>query len=63
MDREGQTRVYTSEKDVRGLREEVRANATTLPNYAHTFEYPVDRLLKLKGTIPEEEMRHPPALD
>ncbi|KAL5480626.1 hypothetical protein ACEPAI_1897 [Sanghuangporus weigelae] len=30
---------------------------------AHTLEYPEDRLLKLKGTIPDEDMRHPPALD
>jgi len=30
---------------------------------AHTFEYPEDRLLRLKGTTPDEDMRHPPALD
>lgn len=29
----------------------------------HTFVYPEDRLLRLKGTIPDQEMRHPPALD
>ena len=28
-----------------------------------SFEYPDDRLLKLKGTISDEEMRHPPAFD
>ncbi|RPA93055.1 hypothetical protein L873DRAFT_1847409 [Choiromyces venosus 120613-1] len=30
---------------------------------AHIFEYPKDRLLRLKGTIPDKDMRHPPALD
>ncbi|RPA99861.1 hypothetical protein L873DRAFT_1682426 [Choiromyces venosus 120613-1] len=30
---------------------------------AHTFEYPEDRLLRLKGTIRDKDMRHPPALD
>ena len=30
---------------------------------AHAFEYPGDRLLRLKGTIPDEDIRHPPALD
>jgi hypothetical protein len=29
----------------------------------HTFEYPQDRLLRLRGTIPDEDMRDPPALD
>ncbi|KAG8752242.1 hypothetical protein FRC11_008546, partial [Ceratobasidium sp. 423] len=28
-----------------------------------SFEYPLDRLLKLEGTIPDEEMRHPTAVD
>jgi len=27
------------------------------------FDYPLDRLLRLKGTIPDQDMRHPPALD
>jgi hypothetical protein len=35
---------------------------TNLQN-AHTFEYPEDRLLRLKGTIPDQDMCHPPALD
>jgi hypothetical protein len=30
---------------------------------ARNFEYPLDRLLKLRGTIPDEEMRHPTTLD
>ena len=30
---------------------------------ARAFKYPVDRLLRLKGTIPGEDMRHPPVLD
>ncbi|KAI5116737.1 hypothetical protein M0805_001379 [Coniferiporia weirii] len=30
---------------------------------ARTFEYPVDRLLRLKGTIPDEDIRHPSTLD
>ncbi|TFY71083.1 hypothetical protein EVG20_g1921 [Dentipellis fragilis] len=29
----------------------------------HPFEYPVDHLIRLKGTIPDEEMRYPPILD
>ncbi|KAG8685631.1 hypothetical protein FRC11_010304, partial [Ceratobasidium sp. 423] len=35
------------------------------PDFLHacSFEYPVDRLLELKGTIPYEEMRHPTTLD
>ncbi|KAK0225014.1 hypothetical protein EDD85DRAFT_980166 [Armillaria nabsnona] len=33
------------------------------PKNPQSFLYPVDRLLRLKGTIPDEEMRHPPALD
>ncbi|KAL6303779.1 hypothetical protein BKA93DRAFT_898944 [Sparassis latifolia] len=33
------------------------------PRNAHSFTYPGDRLLRLKGTIPDEEMRHPTALD
>ncbi|EED81207.1 predicted protein [Postia placenta Mad-698-R] len=33
------------------------------PRNAHSFTYPGDRLLKLKGTIPDDEMRHPTALD
>ncbi|KZT04518.1 uncharacterized protein LAESUDRAFT_298724 [Laetiporus sulphureus 93-53] len=33
------------------------------PRNAPSFEYPGDRLLRLKGTIPDEEMRHPTALD
>ncbi|KAK0218117.1 hypothetical protein IW262DRAFT_1117502 [Armillaria fumosa] len=32
------------------------------PQNARTFTYPIDRLLRLKGTIPDEEMRHPTAL-
>ncbi|KAF9778736.1 hypothetical protein BJ322DRAFT_1014326 [Thelephora terrestris] len=28
-----------------------------------SFQYPFDRLLRLKGTIPDEEMRHPTAVD
>ncbi|RPA99858.1 hypothetical protein L873DRAFT_1595584, partial [Choiromyces venosus 120613-1] len=27
------------------------------------FEYPEDRLLRLKGTISDEDMHHPPAMD
>ena len=30
---------------------------------AHSFTYPGDRLLMLKGTIPDEEKRQPTALD
>ncbi|KAG8947964.1 hypothetical protein FRC04_010161 [Tulasnella sp. 424] len=30
---------------------------------AHSFEYPGDRLVELKGTIPDEEMRYPTVLD
>ncbi|KAK0218127.1 hypothetical protein IW262DRAFT_1483789 [Armillaria fumosa] len=33
------------------------------PQSAHSFTYPIDRLLRLKGTIPDEEMCHPTALD
>jgi hypothetical protein len=33
------------------------------PRNAHSFTYPSDRLLMLKGTIPDEEMRYPTALD
>ncbi|KAK0442869.1 hypothetical protein EV421DRAFT_551705 [Armillaria borealis] len=33
------------------------------PKNPRSFMYPVDRLLRLQGTIPDEEMRHPPALD
>lgn len=33
------------------------------PRNAHSFTYPGDRLLKLKGTIPDDEMRHPTTLD
>ncbi|KAF8957093.1 hypothetical protein BDZ97DRAFT_120014 [Flammula alnicola] len=33
------------------------------PRNAHSFMYPHDRLLRLKGTIPDDEMRHPTALD
>ncbi|GBE84426.1 predicted protein [Sparassis crispa] len=33
------------------------------PRSAHSFTYPGDHLLRLKGTIPDEEMRHPTALD
>ncbi|PBK75246.1 hypothetical protein ARMSODRAFT_929310 [Armillaria solidipes] len=33
------------------------------PKNPHSFMYPVDRLLRLQGTIPDEEMRHPPARD
>jgi hypothetical protein len=33
------------------------------PRNAHSFTYPNDRLLMLKGTSPDEEMRHPTALD
>ncbi|OCH84906.1 hypothetical protein OBBRIDRAFT_815290 [Obba rivulosa] len=33
------------------------------PRNAHSFTYPDDRLLKIKGTIPDDEMRHPTALD
>jgi len=29
----------------------------------HSFDYPEDRLLRLKGAIPEQEMIRPPALD
>jgi hypothetical protein len=30
---------------------------------ARSFKYPLDRLLRLKDTIPDDEMRHPIALD
>ncbi|KAF8480479.1 hypothetical protein DFH94DRAFT_480227 [Russula ochroleuca] len=33
------------------------------PRNAHSFTFPVDRLLKFEGIIPDEEMRHPTALD
>jgi len=33
------------------------------PRNAHSFEYPLDCLLRLKGTIPDEEMRNLTALD
>ncbi|KAJ6616363.1 hypothetical protein B0H10DRAFT_2176659 [Mycena sp. CBHHK59/15] len=33
------------------------------PRNDHSFTYPGDRLLMLKGTIPDEEMRHPTAFD
>jgi hypothetical protein len=33
------------------------------PRNAPSFTYPDDRLLRLRGTIPDEEMRHPTALD
>ncbi|KAJ7439344.1 hypothetical protein FB451DRAFT_1302210 [Mycena latifolia] len=33
------------------------------PRNAHSFTYPVDRLLRLKGTISDEEMRYPTARD
>ncbi|KAK0458222.1 uncharacterized protein EV420DRAFT_1544249, partial [Desarmillaria tabescens] len=33
------------------------------PRNPHSFVYPDDRLLRLKGTIPDDEMRHPTALD
>ncbi|SJL07900.1 uncharacterized protein ARMOST_11257 [Armillaria ostoyae] len=33
------------------------------PKNRSSFKYPTDRLLRLQGTIPDEEMRHPPALD
>ncbi|PBK83108.1 hypothetical protein ARMGADRAFT_679182 [Armillaria gallica] len=33
------------------------------PKNPHSFLYPFDRLLRLQGTIPDEEMRHPTALD
>ncbi|TFY68395.1 hypothetical protein EVG20_g3582 [Dentipellis fragilis] len=29
----------------------------------HPFKYPIDHLIRLKGTIPDEEMRYPPILD
>jgi len=34
------------------------------PNHrnAHSFTYPRDHLLRLRGTIPEEEKRHPTSL-
>jgi hypothetical protein len=38
-------------------------NLYSNPRNAHPFTYPADRLLMLKGTIPDEEMRHPTALD
>jgi hypothetical protein len=33
------------------------------PRDAHSFTYPADRLLRLRGTIPDEEMRHPTSFD
>jgi hypothetical protein len=33
------------------------------PSNAHSSTYPRDGLLILNGTIPDEEMRHPTALD
>ncbi|CAA7262377.1 unnamed protein product [Cyclocybe aegerita] len=33
------------------------------PPHDHPFEYPFDRLVRLEGTIPDEEMRHPTVLD
>lgn len=33
------------------------------PRNIHPFEYPWDRLLRLEGTIPEEEMRYPTEFD
>ena len=33
------------------------------PWNGHPFTYPGDRLLRVKGTIPDEEMHHPTALD
>jgi hypothetical protein len=33
------------------------------PQNAQSFTYPLDRLLMLKGTISDEEMRHPTVLD
>jgi hypothetical protein len=41
---------------------------TKIPPYVlirtmYPFQYPEDRLLRLKGTIPDEDMRHPPTLD
>ena len=30
---------------------------------AHSFEYPSDRLLRLRGTIPDKDMHDPPAFD
>jgi len=30
---------------------------------AHSFEYPVDRLLRVRGTIPQHEICRPPSLD
>jgi hypothetical protein len=33
------------------------------PRNVHSFTYPSDRLLMLKGTIPDEKMRHTTALD
>ncbi|KAJ6580227.1 hypothetical protein B0H10DRAFT_2235420 [Mycena sp. CBHHK59/15] len=33
------------------------------PRNVHSFTYPGDRLLMLKGTIPDEEMCHPTAFD
>ena len=33
------------------------------PRNAHPFTYPLDRLLRLKGIIPDEEMRCPTSLD
>ena len=33
------------------------------PRNAHSFTYPADRLLRLRGTIPDKEMRRPTAFD
>lgn len=33
------------------------------PQNAHSFTYPADRLLRLQGAIPDNEMRNPTALD
>ncbi|KAI0255840.1 hypothetical protein BJV78DRAFT_1273361 [Lactifluus subvellereus] len=33
------------------------------PQNPHSFTYPADRLLRLKGTIPDNELRNPTALD
>ncbi|THV02724.1 hypothetical protein K435DRAFT_836237 [Dendrothele bispora CBS 962.96] len=33
------------------------------PQNRHSFTYPYDHILRLKGTIPDNEMRHPTAFD
>ncbi|THU84852.1 hypothetical protein K435DRAFT_397583 [Dendrothele bispora CBS 962.96] len=33
------------------------------PQSRHSFTYPYDHILRIKGTIPEDEMRHPTAFD